>query len=204
MISFLFFVAVYYTKNQYGCIWLKIFHHNSSGGGMFRDFSHAINSDEPNLYSILHKVTDDYKISGKYEFLLEYPELSGYNRWKQSLHPLYEKDDTNPVKGYEAISISWDVQYWGGLTKSSRSGNTLIDGSCGHTNWYYSIGAYKNHEWISSVCPSTKDCFPGPADKKKEVILWVRVVSTTINECPTWSTQYVWKLSVLGYFFFLL
>jgi len=203
MLSFLTIIAVYYTKNQHGCIWLKIFHHNGYGGSMFRDFSHALSSDEPNLYSILHKITDSYKINGKFEFLLEYPELSGYNRWKQSYHPINENDDVRPVRGYEAISISWQTEYWGGLTKSSRIGNTLIDGSCGHSYWFYSIGAYQNNEWIIAKCPSTKNCIPGPSGSVREVILWVRVTTTDIFEYTS-STKVSRKYSILWFCLFLL
>ena len=42
----------------------------------------------PNIFTILYELDQRYEINEQYEFLLEYPELSGFNRWKHKNGPI--------------------------------------------------------------------------------------------------------------------
>jgi len=36
--------------------------------------------------------------------------------------------------------------YWGGLEPSSATKHAMMDGSVGHSNWWYAVGAYQRHD----------------------------------------------------------
>jgi len=120
----------------------------------------------------LQTLDESFKIDGKYEFLLQYPELSGFNRWKQTINPILEtKAGKTVVNGYQGIHIDWSGWYWGGLARSTFS-FSCVDGSIATGNWYYTIGTYAG----SAYTPK----FPGPAYSNtddirvNEVYLWVK------------------------------
>lgn len=159
-------------KEQYGATWLRVFHHNSkSGTVLFTSDSEVLNSDTQNKQSILNKIDVFKGNDDKYEFLLEYPQISGYNRWKQSERPqddnLADGNSDAKATGYEAISISWSGNDWGGLTLSTTPDSTYIDGSVGSGKWYYSIGAKKAY----------KNGIPAPdgSSLSGTVDLWIRI-----------------------------
>ena len=174
---FIFFsiCSCYETKYQYECTWLKIFYHKSTGGVFFKNFSQSMFSLDPNLYSIFSFLDDRFKINGKFEFLLEYPELSGYNRWRQALLPWNNDEITgNAAEGYENVYNTWSGSYWGGLVKSNHGCgvHTLIDGSAGTIYWHYAIG-----------CTSTyySPQYPGPDGYLVvECCLWIRLSDTSL------------------------
>ena len=176
---FMFSCLGYEYQDLYGAKWMLVFYHDSSGGVYFQNASHALSCNSAQQYSLLGSINEDMKIDGKYEFLLEYPGYSGYNRWRQSKNPVLDTEVSGQISvGYEAISISWTDVGWGGLVRSYQSGNTLLDGSAGRIgNWYYSIGAQKNNDYLS-LC-NAKDCFPGciSGAKIQKVKLWIRVLS---------------------------
>ena len=172
------FLLILLFKNEYkyfnNFYWLKIFYHDCRNNNFFNNYSEAIYSLNSKKFSILKNITDKYKINNFFEFLLEYPEVSGYNQWKQSLNPIDNIENSNPTAlGYIPISISWNAWNWGGLVLSSSSSWTLLDGSVGVSNWYYSVGSYFNTHY--------KPYFPGPAFtnsddyRVSEVYLWVKL-----------------------------
>jgi len=174
------FCLFFELKTSYGVNWLKIFSQNSSNGSVFRDFEHVMFSDENNLYSIFKLLNSKFLINNSYEFLLEYPEFTGYNRWRQQLLP-WNNNETIGFKaqGYEAISISWSGQSWGGLVRSNNPYETaaLLDGSAGHNNWHYAIGCVKNY-----YTPK----MPGPNDQlATQVKLWIRLDNLNLLYIPT-------------------
>jgi hypothetical protein len=88
---------------------------------------------------------DTYKINGKFEFMLTYPEYSStlYNRWKQTYAPQNEfvtetTAGTGTATGYEAVHVDWTGAYWGGLTRQKSDTTayspTWLSGSVGHNN----------------------------------------------------------------------
>ena len=177
-----------------GVQWLKIFRHkmNTVGGG-FNSFEEASFVNETNKFSILSFIDSKYKIKGKYEFLLKYPDSKGYNRWRQSLFPLneYDSNDKTCAKGYRSIHIDWNQNNWCGLMRSMNRTDikcipSLLDGTIGNDNWFYSIGTMNN----CSI--NYKDNIPGPAGCMSEVILYIR--NPNFNTC----NNIVYKRSSFG------
>merc|ERR1719272_500084 len=77
---------------------------------------------------------------GTFELEMSWPGTVDYvNHWAQSSSPL-----TRGVTGYRAIDVGATRSYWGGLELSTSS-NTLLDGSVGHSNWWYAIGIRTTH-----------------------------------------------------------
>ena len=77
--------------------------------------------------------------------------------------------------GYEAIHIDWNSNYWGGLGRQNEGitaiSSTFIDGSLGHTFWFYAIGATSAHD----------GGVPGPNSGVQESELWVRIDTLPLN-----------------------
>jgi len=184
MLTLVFVFCLFETKVFNNATWLKIFHHDSSTGQYFNNFSESLNCNSYYKYSIIGKIDQTYRRNGKFEFLLEYPELNGYNQWKQTYNP---KDNPEiggtTATGYESVNIGYSGMYWGGLVVSNYQ-QTAIDGSTGHLNWFYSIGCYSS-TWMPNK-------FPGPALDNNDnwyavskVLLWVR----TNDTIPTVTTH---------------
>lgn len=158
------------VKEFDGAVWLRIFHHNNLNGTEL--WSSISQSSLEDGYDVLHRQSilaylDDYKGESGFEFLLEYSDLEGYNRWIQSTNPLKTTKNSSMTKvpGYQSVSISWNTANWGGLAKSN-SGATLLDGSIGNNNWFYAIGAKTNY---NGGIPGPNQVITGSVD------LWVRI-----------------------------
>ena len=174
MLVLICLVQVVY-KHVFESKWLLVFHHNSKNKEYFANREMVLDCDQTNLYSILGKIDDSYRINGSFEFLLEYPEFDGYNRWSQINNPVNENETIgkNPVSGYRAINISWNARFWGGLAISTQKDHTFIDGSIGSGNYYYMIGAY--HFWYISHGGIDEYHFAGPDVAVSECFLWLRI-----------------------------
>ena len=153
--------------------WTLLMNHDMNDG-YFADKTEAqsYNTDNPEAarYSILNKIPNFIRDT-KYEFRLSYPDLDGSNIWKQSLDPTAANSTTRPVSGYEAISIQYDGQYWGGIELNTGTGHSYIDGSVNHNNWWYAIGATPS--WADGTV------YPGPSGSGtnhnvKHAQLWIR------------------------------
>jgi hypothetical protein len=125
--------------------WTLVFRHDIAGG-YFADDAEADAVNETSItprsetkYSILNKI-DSIKSASAYEFRLYYPNENKRNHWKQTFNPRSGRSYSRPVTGYSAIAIDSSINYWGGLEKDF-SGNTFLDGSVNHSNWWYSIGS---------------------------------------------------------------
>ena len=165
-------ISINQIKTAYRCSWLKIFHHDIDVD-VFHNESEAKYSLKKGKFSILGLVNDNFKIEGKFEFLLEYPDKAnkqGMNRWAQNKNPLDEAETTNgKVDGYEPITLSWeastDSYAFSGLARSESS-SSLLDGTSTEGTWYFSVGAYKKYNY---------KYLPGYTPTNTEVILWMRV-----------------------------
>lgn len=150
--------------------WLRVFHHNNLSGTQL--WSSVSQSNLENGYDTLYRQSilaylNDYKNEEGFEFLLEYSDLTGYNRWKQSVNPVVITKSSNmkAVPGYASAKISWDSNGWGGLAKSSN-GTALLDGSINSNNSFYAIGSTTS--WNGGIMG------PGVVSKGS-VDLWVRI-----------------------------
>ena len=172
-------IGHYQFKRAHGASWLRIFYQRKySLSEGFESKTQCSEYISDSMYSILEQSSHYSPQEGKYEFLLEYPGIRGYNHWKQTYFPTNVSDSigTYPVEGYENISISWDrnIHEWGGLALSLTS-FTLIDGSIGVNDFWYSICYLKN-------VGSYDDKMPGP-ELVHEVILWMRISDIFYPTC---------------------
>lgn len=127
-----------------GSKWIRIFHHNNLKGTVYWDSLSQITTsggyESSYKQSVLYNL-DAYKNkSNQYEFLLEYSDISGYNRWIQTSNPVNTIEN---VTGYKAINISWNTNSWYGLAKSN-SGSTLLDG-VKESGIYYPVGVSRSN-----------------------------------------------------------
>ena len=149
-----------------GASWLKIFYHDADIGS-FSNVDEARSCNEAGKYSILEHARDIHHYwKDTYEFLLEYPELQGFNRWRQSVYPLDASNDN--VGEFVNVSCSCTIYNWKGLQRF-LSDCSLLEESIGSSLWYYAIGMKANcaENWLQY--------FPGPYDAKSKVYLWMRV-----------------------------
>jgi hypothetical protein len=96
------------------------------------------NAEDPsrNNYAILDQL-EQFRFRGAFHFKLVWPnDAEGvYYEWTQTSNPTSEN-----AAGYVAIHAPYTERYWGGLEPSQ---NALMDGSVGHSNWFYAVGAYR-------------------------------------------------------------
>ena len=189
-------VGKYELKNQYGASWVKLFfHHVDSSEDLFEKGEDALDVFNEKQYSILLEASQ-WPHDQPYEFLLQYPELPGFNRWKQKNFPLNESDISGKsnVEGFHNISCSWTQNYWGGLQKGNNC--TLLEGTVGRDNWYYSIGTIRNCDsnWVT--------CFPGPNGCVYTVYLWMRIPDIIFLHYCTFSKQIIFRPHLFTFLFF--
>lgn len=159
-----------------GSVWARVLNHDMRSGAVLWTSSEALNTQQTYKYSRLNILTDSLKnSSGKFEFMLKYPTNSStaYNRWKQNTAPqstnVTQTSAGSAVPGYEAVSISWTGNYWGGL-EVCAGGYALLDGSTGHSNWWYAVAPYQAYQ-NGSPGPTTV-CY-------RQTELWVRIPNVT-------------------------
>ena len=185
------------TKTFDNATWVKVFSHQpASGTVLFANSAEALCCNTTGKYSILNRLEEFRGSDNSFEFMLEYNNsTTAYNRWKQTSNPT---TTTESVTGYQAISISWTGDLWGGLALSN-SGSTFIDGSINHAYWWYAIGSYLKYD----------SAIPGYNDNSNisSVDLWVKIedaqmTGNTLNiKTPNISTNgiyYVWAKDKLG------
>jgi len=188
----------YEVKEMHGAKWLKVFHHDCTGGYYFSNLEEAAFSTNPRKFSIIKLINDDYKVDGYFEFLLEYPEIPGMNRWKQLKSP-YDNPEVygKTADGYQGISISWDKYYWGGLIRSSLTGITLLEGSAGAQSYaWYMLGCISNGYY---------PYIPGPNGIYVNIAnLWIRIDGTKTDTSITVARKgFNLMLQLLTYFMVL-
>ena len=110
-------IGKYEFKNELGASWLKIFYqHIENIKDAFETIDDAAYVIGTNQYSILSEVSQ-WPHEGPYEFLLQYPELTGFNRWNQTNFPLKDNctQGKDTVDGFLNISCTWTEQHWAGF-----------------------------------------------------------------------------------------
>ena len=172
-------MTIDHYKERLGRQWILVFYHKyESSSDLFVSDEEALDTKQTNKYSILGKIDYHFRIKGKYEFLLEYPKFpEDYNHWTQTKNPIHAQHDTE--NGYRPIKVSWTDCSWHGLSLSSSTSTTFIDGTPFAGGWFYSIGLKES--WFDSI-PAFIDLYGlSELDKSKyivhEVKLWIRINS---------------------------
>ena len=166
----------YIFMNFIGESWVLLFRHDVSKNPRFltsiSDYIDYYNESDNDIYSILGEAHQWEKKFDQYEFLLEYPELVGYNHWKQTNFPLDEKQSKVP-EGYYNISNTWIVYDFGGLIYNSAC--SLLKGSITSSMWYYAIGTKPNCGGLGA------SSIPGSSLRDKIVLLWMSIPTIKIQ-----------------------
>lgn len=180
-----------YYKLKDGSLWKCIFYQDIGTSQASANKFTSANAGKcytADKYSILANGIDEFRQSWSsntnYEFLLTYSCVSGkfditnkkYQRWKQTNNPTKETctegDGSAKAVGYESVTEGLGTgNFWGGLTLSSPSAVTscYLNGSVGHGNWFYAVGAYS---WHSTYGIPSSDAVGGSA---RECLLFVRI-----------------------------
>lgn len=147
-------------------LWLKVFHHNSTGGVYFRSNEEAKRCKKPGKYSILYKIDDNFRLERSapqnFSFLLEYLQIPQYIVWQQTSSIF---DYGNTSKGYEFKygNGTWDD--FQGLHSWHIS--TYLSGADNGVNWFYAIGA--THNKYNPYFPAIHNAYALVVD------LWIEV-----------------------------
>ena len=168
-----FYVNEYHFKFFKRRLWLNLFSHDCMDGkNNFENKSEALSCNKEGKYSILSELNQSFKIKGKYEFLLEYPELKIYNIWRQTNRPIDEPEIGNSyVEGFQPLTTLAPYHRWGGLCLTNdTSPYSLLNGtpiSVGNGGYFFAIGLYKTSSWNHGLIPTN--------DKPVSVVkLWVK------------------------------
>ena len=186
-----------------GAKWVEVFYHNTNNNTVwFANEAEALHCTSQYKYSRLDCLEQYRQADGKFEFLLEYPEIPDqFNRWKQTDNPITIKETSNStvvstVNGYEAIHIDWSNAF-GGLIKSNQP-CTLLDGSTNSKFWFYAIGGYgiadlESSNWAGKLPgqhQSSSLLGYSSGNPAHEVRLYARISDEQINLGPTIINKY--------------
>jgi len=113
------------------------------GAGWFSysDWYRNAHNPDAELFSRLGDIESFRGSDNTFHFHLWYPELGAGNEWKQTSNPMALA--SSGVTGYQAINISSNGNYWGGLEHNNQL--CLLDGSVGEgsdATWWYAIGSF--------------------------------------------------------------
>lgn len=136
-------ISVYCNMELDSGGWTRVFFHDTAQG-VFTAKADATLADSTDpsssMYSILNYI-DSFRSTSDFEFYMRWPsngpcELTPHH-WTQSSNPTTTSE---AVSGYVNISGgSTSSSGSKGLCLSSRP-NTLLDGNCGHSSWWYAVG----------------------------------------------------------------
>ena len=152
--------------------WTRVFYHDVAVGYWGGD-ADAIERNVANplapRYSILSYLESFRSDDGAFDFRLEWPEtnIPGRNIWRQTSNPTSEA-----IAGYEPVEVAYTNNLWGGLEYNRFNNASFIDGSVGHQNWYYAVGATTSY----------RNGIPNHNSSSPRVALWVRPEIATPRE----------------------
>ena len=179
-----------------GAKWIEVFYHNTNNNTVwFANEAEALHCTSQYKYSRLDCLEQYRQADGKFEFLLEYPEIPDqFNRWKQTDNPATTEETwtsgattVTPANEYEGVHIDWEEEF-GGLLKSKlfSNNNQFIDGSTNYDHFWFEIGCYN-----TTSLQAYKNTMTGPYNQRvTEVRLYARISDEQINLGPTIINKY--------------
>ena len=186
------------VKVENGATWARVFYHNNvEGSVLFANEAEALSTNSRYKFSVLNNLENYRNSSGTFEFMLQYPnDTTQYNRWIQKDNPakvtVANGTGNETASGYKAVHVDWTGNYWGGLTRSTATSACLINGSVGHGNWFYAIGAYSRYD----------KGIPSYSATATATELWARIdnlttegktsLNATLGNITTNGTYYAW------------
>ena len=192
------------VKVENGATWARVFYHNNvEGSVLFANEAEALSTNSRYKFSVLNKLENYRNSSGTFEFMLQYPnDTTQYNRWIQKDNPakvtVANGTGNETASGYKAVHVDWTGNYWGGLTRSTAISACLINGSVGHGNWFYAIGAYSRYD----------KGIPSYSATATATELWARIdnlttegktsLNATLGNITTNGTYYAWVKDAAG------
>ena len=165
------------TKYAHGAHWLLIFYHYSKNGNFF-DNETAYKIDDEDRFSIIGMISPRFMYDNYYEYLLEYPQVPGYNQWKQKKHIAEtEPEQTALDIEYKPVHESFTSGNFSGMSKSLAYKDTAFDGSPGiggdNNYFWYAIGSFKTYKQFDNEFPGPYPVYgKGAVDT---VFLWIRI-----------------------------
>ena len=161
--------------------WMLIFQHKlENNEDFFIDSRECLYSNTDRKFSrigFVEKHLSKFRINGKYEFILQYPDTKVMNHWTQTVFPTKAKPQTE--NGFVNISSGYTSQGWGGLVLSN-SQSTYIDGAPFSSNWFYPVGQMKMYSTTSGA----KTCLPNPSGNPLclyQMQLWIKINSRSLG-----------------------
>ena len=160
-----------------GNAWMKVFYHDATGKDYFLDENEAISLISEKKYNKLSYLSEAFKVRGKFEFIIYWPLMKQYFRWRQEKNPLFEYEQENvfTASGFEPLRNASGSAWckWGGLVRTTKKNsmyiNSLIKGCPGQKEWHFAIGMYNATDgWHDSGIPSHQS-------GTNLVELWVRL-----------------------------
>ena len=192
------------VKVENGATWARVFYHNNvEGSVLFANEAEALSTNSRYKFSVLNNLENYRNSSGTFEFMLQYPnDTIQYNRWIQKDNPakvtVANGTGNETASGYKAVHVDWTGNYWGGLTRSTATSACLINGSVGHGNWFYAIGAYSRYD----------KGIPSYSATATATELWARIdnlttegktsLNATLGNITTNGTYYAWVKDAAG------
>ena len=129
---------------------IKVFYHDTTTGDWFKKDELYFAKSE-NKLNLLGNITDNHRIDGYYEFILDYGHTQISWKQKKNIKDT-TKDDTRETIGF----VSNGLYSFGGIVKSKASDNTLYDGmpkDVHPTYWHFSLGILKKYYSDTNAAP---------------------------------------------------
>lgn len=153
---------------------MLLYSNNFTLKGVYGERNDVLECYEEDKYSIISHLNEDFKIKGKYIFMIDYPEEQITTIWQQTKSPVDETDkkDGSFVDGFKHLYGNYDAKFTG---LAIGSNGCYFDGTSKDGSWHYCIGCFSNHY---------NNKMPGPSGKfTRYVSLWVKFPVKILMSC---------------------